>query len=152
METTNSRSTDCHRYTWTYFIATHRRTFMSVPSDHKIAHRKTSTFKGQLGCPHCQYSFPLTWRQYWATPWGNYRCPQCHKKSHIQANSFWVWPILITVIMVSGITSFALAAYIFKHFLIGTLFFIVGSLGMGLLTDKWLDGHLRILKPSKAKQ
>ncbi|MBW4543911.1 MAG: hypothetical protein KME25_05640 [Symplocastrum torsivum CPER-KK1] len=55
-------------------------------------------------------------------------------------------------IIVGGITSFALAAYILKHFLIGILFFIIGSFGIVFITDKWLDGHLRRLEPSKAKQ
>lgn len=43
-------------------------------------------------------------------------------------------------------------AYILKVFLIGILFFIIGSFGIGFITDKWLDGHLRRLEPSKAKQ
>ncbi len=69
-----------------------------------------------------------------------------------QDNSLWVWPIRMAGIMVGGITSFALAAYIFKSLLIETLFFIIGSFGMGFLTDKSLDGHLRRLEPSKAKE
>lgn len=125
---------------------------MSVPTDHKIAHRKTSTFTGQLRCPHCQHSFPLTWRRYWATPLGGHHCPQCRKTSHLKDNSLWVWPIRMAGIMVGGIILFALASYILKHFLIGILFFIIGSFGIGFITDKWLDGHLRRLEPSKAKQ
>jgi hypothetical protein len=54
-------------------------------------------------------------------------------------------------IMVGGITSFALAAYLLKDFLIGILFFIIGSFGIGFITDKWLDGHLRRLEQREAK-
>jgi hypothetical protein len=55
-------------------------------------HPKT-TFAGQLVCPHCQTSFPLTWRRYLSAVWGNYRCPQCRQVSYLKDNSSWLWLI-----------------------------------------------------------
>ncbi|MDP5338596.1 MAG: hypothetical protein NWQ28_08495 [Nodularia sp. (in: cyanobacteria)] len=120
---------------------------MSLPTNHRTSHSKSRGLKKPLVCPYCQYSFPLTWRQYWAAPLGGYRCSQCGKVSHVKANSLWVWPIIITGVMVSGITSFTLALYIFNDLWIGTLFFLIGGFGVGIIIDQWMDGHLRQLEP-----
>ncbi|MCP2727385.1 hypothetical protein [Limnofasciculus baicalensis] len=119
---------------------------MSVPNDHQTSHPKNLAYKGQLICPYCQYSFPLTWHRYWAAPLGSYRCPQCKKLSHLKANSVWVFPILVIgIIFIFGIPSLALA-YISNNFLAGAAFFVISSLGIVIPIDKWLDGHLRRLQ------
>jgi hypothetical protein len=47
---------------------------MSLRKIRQISRHPKTTFAGQLVCPHCQTAFPVTWRRYWAAPWGNYRC------------------------------------------------------------------------------
>lgn len=119
---------------------------MSIPTDHQTSHPQTPAFEGQLVCPYCQHSFPLTWRRYWSAPLGGHQCPQCSRVSYLKDNSFWVWPIRMAGIMIGGIALFALAVYIFNNLWIGTLFALIGGLGIGFPTDKWIDGHLRRLR------
>jgi len=121
---------------------------MSVPTNHQNSRSQTATFQGQLVCPHCQNSFPLTWRRYWAAPWGNYRCPQCREVSYLKANSFWGWLMLMLIAIVGGILLLISTAYIFNSLAIGTLFFIIGSFAIGFTTDKWISGHLGRLQMS----
>jgi hypothetical protein len=119
---------------------------MSLPTHHQIAHAKSAPFEGKLVCPYCQHIFPLTWQRYWAAPLGGHRCPQCQRTSHFKDHSVWVWPIRIAGILVGGILFLTVSAYIFNNVAIGTLFFVMGGLFVGLPVDKWLDGHLRRLQ------
>ncbi len=72
-----------------------RRTIMNRRNDspketlceRQISHLPTTKLAGQLVCPHCQTSFPLTWHRYLSALWGNYRCPQCRQVSYLKDNS-----------------------------------------------------------------
>jgi hypothetical protein len=121
---------------------------MSVPTNHQNSRSQTTNFQGQLVCPHCQNSFSLTWRRYWAAPWGNYRCPECREVSYLKANSFWGWLMLMLITILGGILLLISTAYIFNSLAIGTLFFIIGSFTIGFTTDKWISGHLGQLQMS----
>ncbi|MGB5959511.1 MAG: hypothetical protein WBG73_02535 [Coleofasciculaceae cyanobacterium] len=124
---------------------------MSIPTNHKIFRSQSPSMRGQLVCPHCQHSFPLTWRRYWSAPLGNYCCPQCKRLSHLKANSVWILPLQIMgIILVLGIPSFFLI-YIFHDLFTGVVFLLIGILGITIPLDKWIDGHFKQLKPRKAK-
>jgi hypothetical protein len=124
---------------------------MSLRNDHQNSHRLKTTFAGQLVCPHCQTAFPVTWRRYWSAPWGNYRCPACKKISYAKGNSFWVYPIVIGATLLGGMVAATLAWYFSHNVLIATLFFVIGSLCIGIPPDRWVDGHLKRLEPRGAK-
>jgi hypothetical protein len=127
---------------------------MNRSNDHQNPYRQKNTSAGQLVCPHCQTAFPITWRRYWAAPWGNYRCPACRQLSYATANFWWVLPITIVItivaMMTGGILGIGFAAYVFHTRWMGLFFLLIGGLAVGLVVvlplDKWMDGHLRHLK------
>jgi hypothetical protein len=119
---------------------------MSLRHDRQISHHPKNTSAGQLVCPHCQTTFPVTWRRYWAAPWGNYRCPECRQLSYATGNFWWVFPILIVAMVMGGYLGLAFAAYVFNNVWMGILFFLIGILAVGFPLDKWMDGHWRHLK------
>jgi hypothetical protein len=119
---------------------------MTLHNDRQISHHPKNTSAGQLVCPHCQTNFPVTWRRYWAAPWGNYRCPECRQISYATANSWWVLPITIVAITMGGYLGMVFAAYVFNNVWMGVLFFLIVGSAVGLLLDKWMDGHLKHLK------
>jgi hypothetical protein len=119
---------------------------MSLRNDHQISHHPKNTFAGQLVCPHCQTAFPIKWRRYWSAPWGNYRCLKCWQLSHSTVNSWWTWVILFVAITLGGMVSLLFTTYVFHNEWMGSFFFLMGGLAVGLPLDKWLDGHLRHLK------
>ena len=124
---------------------------MSIQTDHIFSHSLSSPTRGKLICPHCHYSFPLTWYRYWSAPLGNYCCPQCKRVSHLKANSAWILPLQITgIILGLGIPSFFLI-YIFHHLFIGGAFLLFGILGIVIPLDKWIDGNFKKLKARKTK-
>jgi hypothetical protein len=125
---------------------------MSMPTDHIFSHSLSPSTRGKLICPHCHYSFPLTWHRYWSAPLGNYHCPQCKKVSHLKANSAWILPLQITgIILGLGIPSFFLI-YIFHYLFIGGAFLLFGMLGIVIPLDKWIDSNFKKLKVRKVKQ
>jgi hypothetical protein len=105
-------------------------------------HPKT-TFAGQLVCPHCQTAFPVTWRRYWAAPWGNYRCPECRQISHATANAWWVSLIVFVAMILLGIVGVLFA---FHNGWMGVFFIFMSYPAVGFPLDKWIDGHLKHLK------
>ena len=125
---------------------------MNRRNDRQISHLPTTKLAGQLVCPHCQTSFPLTWRRYLSAVWGNYRCPQCRQVSYLKDNSSWLWLIRIAGVIIYVILSINVFSYIFNNLgVVGTLiparlFVLLISVVVGLLIDKWIDGHLRHLK------
>ena len=125
---------------------------MSTPTDHIFSYSLSPSTRGKLICPHCHYSFSLTWHRYWSAPLGNYRCPQCKKISHLKPNSVWLLPLqIIGIILGLGIPSFILI-YIFHHLFIGGAFLLLGILGVVIPLDKWIDEHLKQLKILKIKK
>jgi uncharacterized integral membrane protein len=124
---------------------------MNRRNEHKISHHPRTTFAGQLVCPHCQTSFPLTWRRYLLAVWG-YRCPQCRQVSHLKDNSPWLWPTRIAGIMIYVILFINVFSYVFNSsgavatLIPARLFVLLISVVVGLLIDKWIDGHMRHLK------
>jgi uncharacterized paraquat-inducible protein A len=125
---------------------------MTLHNDRQISHHAKNTSAGQLVCPHCQTSFPLTWRRYLLSPLGNHRCPQCKQVSQLKDNSRWLWPIRIAGIMIYVILSINVFSYTFNDSgVVGTLiparlFVLFVSVVVGLLIDKWVEGHVRHLK------
>jgi uncharacterized paraquat-inducible protein A len=121
-------------------------------NDRQISHHPKNASAGQLVCPHCQTSFPLTWRRYLLSVWGNHRCPQCKQVSQLKDDSPWLWPIRIAGIMIYVILSINVFSYVFNNVgVVGTLvpsrlFVLFISVMVGLLIDKWVDGHVRHLK------
>jgi uncharacterized paraquat-inducible protein A len=124
---------------------------MNRRSDRKISHLPTTKLAGQLVCPHCQTSFPLTWRRYLSS-WGNHRCPQCRQVSYLKDDFSWLWLIRIALVMIYVILSINVFSYVFNNVgVVGTLiptrlFGLLITVVVGSLVDKWIDGHLRHLK------
>jgi hypothetical protein len=125
---------------------------MTLHNDRQISHLPTTKLPGYLVCPHCQTSFPLTWRRYLLSVWGNYRCPQCRQVSYLKDDSPWLWPIRIAGIVFYAILSINVFSYVFKNVgVVGTLvptrllMFLI-TVVAGLLIDKWIEGHMRQLK------
>ncbi len=124
---------------------------MNRHNEHQISHLK-NTSAGQLVCPHCQTSFPLTWHRYLLSLWGNHQCPQCKQVSQLKDNFSWLWPIRIAGIVIYVILSINVFSYVFNNVgVAGTLvparlFTLLIALVVGLLIDKWIDGHMRHLK------
>lgn len=125
---------------------------MTLHNDRPILHHSKNTSAGELVCPHCQASFPLTWRRYLISQWGIHRCPQCRQISQLKDDSSWLWPIRIVGIMVYVILSINVFSYVFNNLgVVGTLVparlvVLFVSVVVGLLIDKWVDGHMRHLK------
>jgi hypothetical protein len=126
---------------------------MSLHNDRQISyHPPTTKLAGQLVCPHCQTSFPLTWRRYSLSPWGNYCCPQCKQISQLKDNSSWLWLIRIAGIMIYVILFINVFSYIFNSSgVVATLMperllVLLMSIVVGLLIDKWIDGNMTHLK------
>jgi hypothetical protein len=119
---------------------------MSLQHKRQISRHPKNTFAGQLVCPHCQTAFPVTWRRYWAAPWGNYRCPECQRISHATANAWWVSLIVFIAMLLVGIVGALFGAYIFRNAWMGGFLISTGYLAVGFPLDKWIDGHLKHLK------
>jgi hypothetical protein len=125
---------------------------MTLHNDRQHSHLPATKLAGQLVCPHCQTSFPLTWRRYLISQWGIHRCPQCRQISQLKDDSSWLWPIRIAGIMIYVILSINVFSYVFNNLgVVGTLiparlFVLFVSVVLGLLIDKWVDGHMRHLK------
>jgi uncharacterized integral membrane protein len=125
---------------------------MTLHNDRQHSHLPTTKLSGQLVCPHCQASFPLTWRRYLISQWGIHRCPQCRQISQLKDDSSWLWPIRIAGIMIYVILSINVFSYVFNNLgVVGTLIparllVLLVSVVLGLLIDKWVDGHMRHLK------
>jgi hypothetical protein len=121
---------------------------MSLRNDRQISHHPKTTLAGQLVCPHCQTAFPVTWRRYWAAPWGNYRCPECRQISHATANYWWVSLIVFVAMSMVVIIGALLGAYVFHNTWMGAFLTFIGFF-VGFPLDKWLDGHLKRLEPGE---
>jgi hypothetical protein len=125
---------------------------MNRRNEHKISHHSKNTFAGQLVCPHCQTSFPLTWCRYLSAVWGNHRCPQCRQVSYLKDDFSWLWLIRIALVTIYVILSINVFSYVFNNVgVVGTLiptrlFGLLITVVVGSLIDKWIDGHLRHLK------
>ena len=119
---------------------------MSLRNDRQISRHPKITFAGQLVCPHCQTAFPVTWRRYWAAPWGNYRCPECRQISHATANYWWVLLIVFVAMLMVGIVGALLGAYVFHNAWMGAFLIFTGYF-IGFPLDRWIDGHLKRLEP-----
>lgn len=129
-----------------------RETIMNTPNNPRVSYSEFPKKQGQLTCPHCYYSFPLTWHQYWSAPLGNHRCPQCRKTSYLKANDMWLFPMqIIGVILLLGIPLFILI-YIFHYVPLGGIFLLIGILGVIIFLDKWMDGRFKKLRLKKVKQ
>ncbi len=85
---------------------------MNRRNEHNVSHHSKNTSAGQLVCPHCRTSFPLTWRRYLLSPWGNYQCPQCKQVSQLKDNSSWLWPIRIAGIVIYVILVISVFSYV----------------------------------------
>ena len=123
---------------------------MSLRHDRQTSRHLKTTFVGQLVCPHCQTIFPVTWRRYWAAPWGNYRCPKCQQISHATVNYWWVSLIVFVAIAMIGIVGALLGAYVFHNAWTGVFLIFTGYF-IGFPFDKWIDGHLKRLQPTEDK-
>jgi hypothetical protein len=123
---------------------------MSLRNDRQSSHHPKTTFAGQLVCPDCQTAFPVTWRRYWAAPWGNYRCPECRQISHATANYWWVSLIVFVAMSMVGIVGALLGAYVFHNAWMGAFLIFTGYF-IGFPLDKWIDGHLKRLEPMAEK-
>lgn len=125
---------------------------MNLRNDRRISHHPKNASLGQLVCPHCQTSFPLTWHRYLLSPWGNYQCPQCNQVSQLKDNFSWVWLIRITGIIIYVILIINVFTYVFNELgVVGTLiparlFFLLITVAVGFPIDRWIEGHLRHLK------
>jgi hypothetical protein len=119
---------------------------MSLRNDRQISCHPKTTFAGQLVCPHCQTTFPVTWRRYWSAPLGNYRCPECRQISHATANAWWVSFIIFVVMILVGIVGSLFGAYVFYNSWISLFLIFMSYLAVGFPLDKWIDGHLKHLK------
>jgi uncharacterized paraquat-inducible protein A len=125
---------------------------MNRQDDRQISHHPTTKLAGQLVCPHCQTSFPLTWRRYLLSQWGIHRCPQCLQVSQLKDDSSWLWPIRIAGIIIYVILSINIFSYVFSNSgVVGTLiparlFVLFVSVVVGLFIDKWVDGNVRHLQ------
>jgi hypothetical protein len=125
---------------------------MTLHNDRQTSHHPKNTSTGQLVCPHCQTSFPLTWRRYLLSLWGNHRCPQCKQVSQLKDNSSWVWLIRIAGIIIYVILIINVFTYVFNELgVVGTLiparlFFLLITVAVGFPIDRWIEGHLRHLK------
>jgi hypothetical protein len=119
---------------------------MTLHHDRQTSRHPKNTSAGQLICPHCQTAFTVTWRRYWAAPLGNYRCPECRHLSYATANAWWVWLILFIVMTLAGIVGALFGVYVFRHSWLGAALIFIGYLAVGIILNKWMDGHLRHLK------
>jgi hypothetical protein len=125
---------------------------MSLRNDRRISHHPKNASAGQLVCPHCQTSFPLTWRRYLLSLWGNHQCPQCKQVSQLKDNFPWVWLIRITGIIIYVILIINVFTYVFNELgVVGTLiparlFFLLITVAAGFPIDRWIEGHWRHLK------
>jgi hypothetical protein len=119
---------------------------MTLHNDRQISHPPQSAAAGQLVCPHCQTAFFITWRRYWAAPWGNYRCPECRQISDATANFWWVSTIIFFAMTLVGIVGALFGTYVLNSGWLGLVLIFIGGLAIGFPLDRWLDGHLRHLK------
>jgi uncharacterized protein (UPF0212 family) len=76
---------------------------MTLHNDRQISHHPKITSAGQLVCPHCQTTFPVTWRRYWSAPMGDYRCPKCRQMFHPITILPWVLIVIIVGMTIVGI-------------------------------------------------
>ncbi|SRR5258706_8874947 len=52
-----------------------------------------------MTCPHCNHSFPLTWRRYAKSPLGKHTCPACGRVSRFRWTVSYVTFVLIAWIV-----------------------------------------------------
>jgi Putative auto-transporter adhesin, head GIN domain len=116
------------------------------------SHLPTTKLTGRLVCPYCQTSFRLTWRRYLSSTWGNYRCPQCRQVSYLKDDSSWLWPIRIAAVILYVMLCINVFSYTSSNSgVVGTLiperlFVLLISLVVGVVIDKWIEGHMRHLR------
>jgi hypothetical protein len=89
---------------------------MTLHNKRQISDHSKNTSVGQLVCPHCQTTFPITWRRYWAAPLGDYRCPECRQMFHPATILIpWVLTMIIVGMTLVGIIWALFGAYVMKN-------------------------------------
>ena len=88
---------------------------MRLRKDRQTSRHPKTTFTRKVVCPHCQTTFPVTWRRYLSAPLGNYRCPECRQISHATANYWWVLLIIFVVMTLVVIIVAFFGAYVFEN-------------------------------------
>jgi hypothetical protein len=125
---------------------------MSVNINPRVSPPQSQRSEGELMCPYCQTSFPLTWRRYLLSLLGNHRCPQCRQVSYLKDNSPWLWPIRIVGIIIYSILVINVSTYLFdavgvvRTVVSVRLFLSLIIVLVGFPIDKWMEGHLRQLR------
>ena len=88
---------------------------MSLRKVRQTSRHPKTIFTGKVVCPHCQTTFPVTWRRYLSPPLGNYRCPECRQISHATVNYWWVLLIIFVVMTLVVIIVAFFGAYVMEN-------------------------------------
>lgn len=116
--------------------------------------------RDSLVCPYCAHAFPLTWRRYFATPFGNFVCPNCGQKSKL-SRGLWYWFLYVPMLASAPLLAVVLGAIALSLFfssddvmwVLFDTYFIPGTwIIVVLITlpiDRKLDTHVRRLLPRR---
>jgi hypothetical protein len=107
-----------------------------------------------MKCPHCNHSFPLTWRRYAKSPLGKHICPACASASRFRLSASYL-ALLGVAWLVYFALAFAVMALIFPntsqrlfdipHFVI---LYFVGCIIL-IPFDRFFDERFRKLEKPK---
>jgi membrane protein YdbS with pleckstrin-like domain len=107
-----------------------------------------------MTCPHCNHSFPLTWRRYASSPTGKHICPSCNRVSKFKWTVAYI--TLVTVAWIAFVAIvFVVTVFVLPqtwHRMVGPEYFVILYLaGCVVLIplDRYFDERFRKLEKSK---
>jgi len=96
-----------------------------------------------MECPKCSHMFPLTWKLYFKTPFGNFSCPACSSDLYTIHSNNYTFRTLIGW-SVTGLPA-AIVGYIYFGVFGLILFAIILGAVSGFIYDRYIEEHDTIL-------